>query len=176
MKTLLKHTALTAILLILAAGLASCRDKEKPFFEKPFLEVDETPLYVSAGGGLLTIKVNSSDKWTAVVEYAENPGGWGILTFMWTPEYEGVYVNISTNFSRTARSATVYITSGNLERSVTINQKSFYTVSQDSAGADVHIRAQCYCITCCRHRRSRHRKFQPNFVVRKIIRIFAKKS
>jgi len=109
MKTILKLTALSAILVILAWGLSSCRDKEQPF-----LTVDETPIAALAEGGTFSIIVSSNGNWTATVENAE----WCTLTI----NYDTVMVNVVPNTDFTTRGATIKITLKDITKSVHVNQ------------------------------------------------------
>jgi PBP1b-binding outer membrane lipoprotein LpoB len=70
MKHILKLTALSAILLFLAGGATSCKDKEedKEEKEKPFLTVDKTSITAPAEGGTFSIVVNSNGEWSFIVE------------------------------------------------------------------------------------------------------------
>ena len=65
MKTTLKLIALTAVLLIFVSIFTSCKEKEKPF-----LEVDETPITLPANPVYMTIPilVYSNGEWTATVQ------------------------------------------------------------------------------------------------------------
>jgi len=118
MKAFLKFTALSAVLLMLAGGLASCNDREEPF-----LTVDQTPISVVAEGGVYQIAVNSNGAWAAAVEDAENHT-WLTLTDASGTNDGTIIVNISENVLFTGRQAVVEITLGSLAKSVTIYQEA----------------------------------------------------
>jgi len=118
MKKILKIKAVSAILLTLAGGLASCNEKE-PAPESPFLIVDETPIAATAKAGTYQIAISSNGEWTAIVEDAENHE-WCELTI----SGDTIVVNVAENPLFTTRSTTVKITLGSLAKSVVINQKA----------------------------------------------------
>jgi len=120
------YTTRIAIVTISAGSLTKSvvvnqEAAEEP--EPPFLTVDETPITATAGAGTYSIVVSSNSEWTAVVEDAENHT-WCTLSNN-TGNGDGVItVNVTQNAPFTARSATIKITSGNLTKSVVINQSS----------------------------------------------------
>jgi len=88
--------------------------------EEPFLIVDETPITAAADAGTYSIAVNSNNDWTAVVENAD----WCMLDNNSCSSDGAITVNVAKNTFYTERSATVKITSGNLTKSVIINQSA----------------------------------------------------
>jgi hypothetical protein len=94
-------------------GFTSC--------EKQFLTVDETPVTVSSAGGEYFIKVKSNEKWSAVVEDAQNRK-WCILSNYIGTGDGAIIVNIAQNTDSLIRNVVVKITSGKLVKSVVINQ------------------------------------------------------
>ena len=111
MKTILKLTALSAILLILAGALISCRDKEQPF-----LTVDETPITAPAEGGTFSIATNSNGNWVAIVEDPE----WCTLTV----SNDTIVVTVAPNTDFTTRSTTITIILRDLTKVVVVNQEA----------------------------------------------------
>ena len=86
----------------------------------PFLIVDETPITATAEAATCSIAVNSNNDWTAVVENAD----WCTLTNSTGGGDAVITVRVAENTDYTPRSATVKITSGNLTKSVVINQNA----------------------------------------------------
>jgi len=116
MKKILKFVAFSAILLMLAGGLFSCNNKEELF-----LTVDETPMIIeTAEARTYSIAVISNGEWTAVVENAD----WCTLNNSTGSGDAVITVNVAENTLYIARSATIKITSGNLTKSVVINQNA----------------------------------------------------
>jgi hypothetical protein len=123
MKTITKITALVAVLLMLAGGLTSCKDKE------PFLEIEETSISVLVEGGTYSIQVSSNGAWTAFVEDSENETWLNLIDASRTSvpyivgmKNETITVKIATNPHNTPRSATVTIVFKSLIKSVVFNQ------------------------------------------------------
>jgi len=119
MKNKIKFITFSAILLMLTGSFFSCNNKEQPL--EPFLTVDETPMIIeTAEAGTYSIPVSSNGTWTAVVENAD----WCILDKSSGNNDGVITVNVAENTRAIARSATIKITSGNLTKSVVINQNA----------------------------------------------------
>ena len=95
----------------------------------PFLTVDKTSITAIAEARIYSIAVNSNGEWIAVVEDADNHR-WcefrvrGVPSATSTGSGSGtIYVSVGQNIFEAPRSATVKITSGDLTKSVVINQK-----------------------------------------------------
>jgi len=119
MKNIFKHITFSAILLMLAGGFSSCNDKK----EEPFLTVDETPIIENAEAGSYSISINSSEEWFAVVESMRETD-WCTLENNTGTGNSVITVTVAENTLNIARSAIVKITSGNLEKLVTIKQRA----------------------------------------------------
>ena len=118
MKKTLKLITFSTILLMLAGSFFSCGEKEEPL--EPFLTVDETPISATTEAGTYSIIVSSNGEWTAVVENAD----WCTLTNN-TGNGDGVItVSVAENTVYAPRSAKIRITSGSLEKLVTIKQRA----------------------------------------------------
>ncbi|MCL2131621.1 MAG: BACON domain-containing protein [Lentimicrobiaceae bacterium] len=104
------------ILLAICLAGTACK---KP--EKAFLTVDETPIAVTAAGGEYFIKVKSNAAWTAMVKDAENRV-WCILNNNNGIDDGTIIVNVAQNTDSLVRSAVVKIISGELVKSVVVNQ------------------------------------------------------
>jgi hypothetical protein len=126
MKHILKLTALSAILLFLAGGATSCKDKEedKEEKEKPFLTVDKTSITAPAEGGGFSIVVNSNGEWSFALKGVINR--WCLILSPRPPflriNNDTIVVLVMRNVYPTPRSATVEITLGNFTDTVVINQ------------------------------------------------------
>jgi len=127
MKTILKLTALIAILLILAGGLVCCKSEPKLF-----LEVEPTTITVTAIWDNIRqpiwINIRSNSEWVASVEN----NSWcrfGIPSLSYTTvtgvNNGSLQLNISNLIPLTPRSATIKITSGKLTRVVNIYQEAY---------------------------------------------------
>jgi len=117
MKKILKFTAISAILLMLAGSFFSCNNKS----EELFLTIDETPVIIeTAEAGAYSIAVSSNGVWTAVVKNAD----WCTLTNSTGSGDAVITVNVAENTLYIARNATIKITSGSLTKSVVINQNA----------------------------------------------------
>jgi len=115
MKTFLKTTALSAVLLMLA-GLVSCNEEKNPF-----LTINETSITSTAEAGTYLIFVSSNSVWTAVVEEAGSHT-WLTLTNASGTNDGTITVNIAKNVSPRSRHATLKITSGSLTKYVSVSQ------------------------------------------------------
>jgi len=119
MKKILKFTALSAVLLMLAAVLVSCNDRDKnkdepPFEEAPFLSLDKALIVAKAEGGLFSIAVSSNRDWIATAEDVE----WIQLT----KNSDTLFVAVSENLEFSERQMAIKITAENLTEYVLVNQ------------------------------------------------------
>jgi hypothetical protein len=117
MKTILKLTTLSAILLSLTMS-TSCRKKVVPY-----LIVDETPITVAAERGTYSIEIKSNGAWTAAVVYVEDRV-WCTLTDASGINKGTFVVNIAQNLLYTPRDARVVIMMENLTKSIVFNQEA----------------------------------------------------
>ena len=122
MKTILKLTALSAVLLGLAGGFSAC---EKPQKAPPFLTVDETPIVVGQEIGEFSITVESNGDWTAIIENAEY-FDWITLDISTGSGTGTITGNVDRMTHGTTRRARINVTLDSLVRSIIIEQFRIY--------------------------------------------------
>ena len=130
MKTILKNTAFTAILLMLAGSFASCN-------KDPFLTVNPTSIEATEGGRF-PITVRSNGQWKAFIEDHQTNFWcqlfctdtircpfWRRADTIFGTDNGTFDVHVGRSNSRTPRNLTVRIISEGLSRSVTIKQEAY---------------------------------------------------
>jgi hypothetical protein len=115
------------------AVFSSCEETDQ-------LVINDTPITATKEAGTYPLAVTCNGKWTAIVEDATNHE-WCTLTDASGTSNGILTINVTENTDIAARSATVIITSGDLTKSVIINQVDaggvFYIVGYNVCGLRV---------------------------------------